>query len=66
MSNSLMIEGYKKPNDKWKRMKHVFDVCKEARVTVPQEVMEYFDNQEPSDVGVYVRLIEHPCSKEVL
>lgn len=48
--------GFKAPDDKWHKMKAVYDACDAANVDIPDEVTEYFDCQIPDPAGVTVDL----------
>ena len=51
MSMSTSIQAITERDSNWDKMKAVWDACKKARVPVPDEVFEYFDYNEPSDLG---------------
>jgi len=63
MSLSINIVGIKKPDDKFHKMKDVFDACVNARVNVPSSVIEYFNDMKPNDNGVCVELPSHAIKK---
>lgn len=46
---STYVVGFKPANAKWKKMKAVWDACKEANTEVPDSVNEFFDGQYPGD-----------------
>ncbi len=52
MSMSTHVEGIKPPDEKWKKMKVVWDACKAAKVSPPDEVEEFFGNGDPDPAGV--------------
>ena len=58
MGMSTNIIGFKPTDAKWKRMKTVWDTCKENDIKPPKEVSEFFEWCEPDDSGVAVE-IEH-------
>lgn len=58
------VKGIKPPDDKWKRMKAVYDSCDLAGIDVPEEVSEYFGWEEPDNKGVVVDLDKHDCCKK--
>lgn len=41
MSMTINIHGIKLPDEKWKKMKAVYDACNNARIYIPQEIYEY-------------------------
>ena len=64
MSMSTHVVGFKPPDDKWMKMKAVYDACATARIAPPQEVEDYFSNGPPDDSGVEVGLKGHACCKK--
>lgn len=53
---SIHVEGFKPPDEKWKKMKAVYDSCKAAGLEVPQQVLRYFEYEVPDPAGVKVDL----------
>jgi hypothetical protein len=56
MSGTLHVVGFKPANDKFKKMKGVWDACTQAGIEIPDEVQCFFRDKEPSDLGVEVIL----------
>lgn len=56
MSMSTHVIGIRPPNEKWLKMKKVYDVCEAAGVSAPREVDEFFNDEEPDKDGVVVEL----------
>lgn len=56
MGMSTHIVGFKAPDDKWKKMKAVWDACEAAGTTIPNKVLEFFDHTEPDSSGVTINL----------
>lgn len=56
MSTSYNCYGFKPPDEKWLKMKEVWDACTEAGVEVPDKVWEFFNGEDPDDAGVEVHL----------
>ena len=56
MSVSKTAIGFCPPDEKWKKMKAVWDACVDTDVLIPSEVMEFFGDEEPDDAGVTVDL----------
>jgi len=48
--------GFRPPDERWKKMKEIWDVCTEARITVPVAVWEFFGHEKPEDAGLEVDL----------
>jgi len=56
MGMSTHVEGFKPADEKWRQMKALFDNCIALKISVPKEVMAFFEGDEPSadDPGVKV------------
>lgn len=61
MGMSTHVVGIKPPDAKWKKMKAVWDACKSAGISVPDEVCEFFGNETPDPKGVVVELEKQGC-----
>lgn len=61
MGMTTGIVGIIRPDDKFKKMKEVWDVCSAAGVEIPNEVGEFFDWEEPDESGMVVDLDYHPA-----
>jgi hypothetical protein len=55
MGVSYFVEGYVEPDEKWLKMKAVYDACVSAGVAIPSEVEKFFDGP-PSEAGMPVKL----------
>lgn len=64
MSMSTHVKGFKPPDEKWKKMKAVWDACDKAKVDPPKDVLEFFGGETPDEAGVEVDLEEEKCCKE--
>ncbi len=56
MSMSTHVIGFRPPDEKWKKMKAVWDACQKAGIDVPKNVLEFFDGEDPHESGVMVEL----------
>lgn len=56
MSMSTSVIGYRDPDEKWLKMKKVYDACVEGGIEPPEEVHEFFGWEEPTDYGIEVDL----------
>jgi hypothetical protein len=54
MSASIHVVAFKPADDKWRKMKAVFDACRTAGIDPPSEVEKFFNYEIPSDNGVLV------------
>ena len=43
---------------KWKKMKAIWDACKDAKIDPPPEVDEFFNGETPDDDGVVEEIDE--------
>jgi len=64
MGMSSHVVGFKPPDDKWKKMKKVWDACVSAGISIPEDVMEFFNHEAPDDRGVGVEIEELDCVRE--
>ena len=62
MSMSTHVVGFKPPDDKWKKMKAVWDACKAAGIDPPDDVDAFFEGTAPDDQGMEVDLDGHECA----
>lgn len=58
MGVSIHVAGIRFPDEKHKKMIAVWDACKEAGVEVPDDVLQYFDWEDPEELGLTIDL-EH-------
>jgi hypothetical protein len=56
MSIDFTIEEIRPGDERWNRMKRVYEACIEADVPPPKEVSDYFDDR-PSEHGVRSHLL---------
>ncbi|MCP4569145.1 MAG: hypothetical protein GY841_16345 [FCB group bacterium] len=56
MGMSTSIVGIRPPGKKWKKMKAIYDSCKDGDIEVPEIVEEFFDYEEPDEKGVIIDL----------
>jgi hypothetical protein len=54
MSMSTHVQGFKPPDEKWAKMRAIFDACEAAHVDVPLEVERFFGDNPPDPDGVLV------------
>ena len=53
---STHVIGIRPPDETWRKMKAVWDVCKLAKVAPPKEVDDFFDGENPDEAGVLVEI----------
>lgn len=54
MAASLDVRGYKPADEKFKKMKDVWDSCIELKISIPKEVDDFFNGESPDAAGVLV------------
>lgn len=50
------VKGFVPPDEKWQKMKTIWDACESAGVSTPKEVGDFFDWTSPTDAGMEVSL----------
>ncbi len=62
MGMTTSVIGYKQADEKWHKLKAVWDSCKELNLTIPREVLEYFNHEYPHDKpGMKVDIQDTDC-----
>jgi len=56
MGMSTHVLGIRPPDEKWRKMKQVYESCIEMDVEIPPEVWKFFNDEEPDDKGVRVEI----------
>lgn len=56
MGMSTHVVGIVPPDETWKKMKDVWDACRQANIAVPPEVQKFFNYDEPDDKGGFVSI----------
>lgn len=56
MGMSSDVIGFRPPDDRWKKMKDVYDACEAAGVPIPSEVDGFFGCEEPDPRGVEIEI----------
>lgn len=57
MGMSTHVVAIRPPDERWTQMKAVYDACAAAGLQPPDEVMDYFDGEEPDPKGVVLDLV---------
>lgn len=58
MSMSTHIKGFRPPNEKWRKMKAVWDACSKAGTSIPVDVLNFFNGESPDERGQDVNIKE--------
>lgn len=64
MGMSTHVIGIKPPDEKWKKMKAIWDACSAAGIEPPGEVVSFFDYTAPDPLGVEVAIEKSRSVKE--
>jgi hypothetical protein len=56
MGMSSRIRAFIPPDQKWEKMKAVYDACTFANLSVPPEVSKFFDYKAPDPAGVEIKI----------
>ncbi len=56
MGMSTRVIGFTPPDETWRKMKAIWDSCKDAGVPIPLQVIDFFNDEEPNPNGVKVKL----------
>lgn len=61
---STHVVGFRPPDEKWEKMKNVWESCHRAGIEAPKEVCEFFEWEEPDKNGVIVEIENTDAVKE--
>lgn len=61
MSMSTCVMGFRPPDEKYEQMKEIWLACKKAKVEIPEEVSDFFEDMDPDDAGIKVGLSKECC-----
>ena len=61
---STHVIGFRPPDEKWKKMKAIYDSCCAGGIQIPTAVSEFFDHRQPDESGVEIELDKSPAIKE--
>lgn len=64
MGMSTYIKGLRPPDEKWKKMKGVWDACEKAGIAAPDEVDDFFEWNAPDNRGIEINLEKFECVKD--
>ncbi len=66
MSISIFIRAIKPADEKHKKMLEIYRLCKQSNISCPQEVLNYFGDTEPNELGVVIDHYDLPieCRQE--
>lgn len=61
MGVSTYVVAIRPPDERWLKMKAVYDACIKANIPLPKEVENFFDGSPPDSVGVPIYLDTGSC-----
>lgn len=61
MSMSTHVIGFRPPDEKWRKMKAVWDASEAAGIDPPEEVLDFFNHEPPDPQGVEVEIPVREC-----
>lgn len=50
MGQDTYVVGFVPPDAKWKKMKKIWEACKEAEIEAPDEVDSFFEGEDPANL----------------
>jgi len=56
MGMSTSVVGFRPPDEKWQKMKAIWDACTAADTEPPEAVYDFFEGETPDAAGVQVDL----------
>lgn len=56
MGMSTHVVGFRPPDERYARMKAVYDACEAASVAAPDEVADFFVGEPPDYAGIEVEI----------
>ena len=59
MGISISVQAYRAFDEKYGKMRAIYKHCCELEIDVPDEVLDYFGDDEPSRYGLPVDLYKH-------
>lgn len=62
MGMSTHIVGFRPPDERWNKMKAIWESCEAAGVPVPGDVSEFFEQEDPADrPGMEIDISDAVC-----
>lgn len=58
MGMSTHVIAFRPPDEKWRRMKAIYDACVAGDIEIPVEVDDFFNDKHPDENGVEVDIDE--------
>lgn len=59
------VEAFRPPDEVWKKMKRVYDVCEKEGINPPDNVISFFNGETPDEQGVKIDLTQSGRSKYI-
>lgn len=64
MGMSTHVTGIKPADEKFKEMEHIYRSCEKAGIHPPEEVTNFFEEEEPDPRGVCVEIKSHEWGRD--
>ena len=58
MGMSTSVYGIVPADEKFNQMKKIWEMCEQANVAIPEDVVDFFDGERPDGTGVVIYLNE--------
>ncbi len=64
MGIDCYVKAIRSPDEKWQKMKAIYDLCIEQDIDVPDDVEYFFNGEEPDEKGIEVTMHAEEWSNE--
>jgi len=54
MGMNTFVEGFRPPDEEWKRMATIYNLCLKSKISVPEKVLAFFNDAPPHENGVLI------------
>ena len=65
MAMSTKVQGIVPPDDKWHNMKKIWDSCEAENIAIPDEVLDYFKEEDPNPEGIVVDIASTKSGRDM-
>ena len=65
MGMSTSVAGIVPADAQFNKMKEIWEMCESTGVSIPQEVLDFFDDERPDPAGVVVYLSDNTSESAV-
>lgn len=64
MGMSTHVIGFVPPDEKWKKIKAIYDACEAADIKMPDDVIDFFGGYPPDKNGQEIKIKEQEWSNK--